>query len=75
MKCPSCQHIFAVSLREIAQEMGRKSSPAKAETARANGKRGGRPKKTYETRVDPKSEAVRARDNGVQVLGGADTSA
>ncbi|NBW14278.1 MAG: hypothetical protein EBR82_40400 [Caulobacteraceae bacterium] len=67
MKCPSCQHIFAVSLREIAQEMGRKSSPAKAETARANGKRGGRPKKTYEQRNNPKSEAVRARNHGEQI--------
>jgi len=67
MKCPHCNCIFAVSLREIAKELGASKSSAKAEASRANGKRGGRPKKTNETRDYSKSETVRARDNGEQI--------
>jgi len=55
MKCPHCQRIFAASLRDIAGELGAAKSPAKAKASRTNGKLGGRPKKTNETRDYSKS--------------------
>ena len=45
MKCPVCNSIFAVSLRDIAGEMGRVKSSKKAKAARRNGAKGGRPRK------------------------------
>jgi hypothetical protein len=67
MKCPHCNRIFAASLRDLAKELGGVKSSAKSSAARRNGKLGGRPKKTNETRDYSKSEAVRARNNGEQI--------
>jgi hypothetical protein len=67
MKCPHCNRIFAASLRDLAKELGGVKSSAKAEASRTNGKRGGRPKKTNETRNYSKSEAVRAVSDGKPV--------
>jgi hypothetical protein len=67
MKCPACNCIFAASLRDLAKELGASKSTAKAEASRANGKRGGRPKKTNETRDYSESKTVRARSDGEQI--------
>jgi len=45
VRCPVCNSIFAVSLRDLAGEMGKATSKKKADAARRNGKKGGRPRK------------------------------
>lgn len=45
MKCPKCKHDWTPTKRELASEMGKRSSKAKTAAARANGAKGGRPKK------------------------------
>jgi hypothetical protein len=67
MKCPACNCIFAASLRDLAKELGASKSTAKAEASRANGKRGGRPKKTNEQRTNTSDETIRAGDYGQQI--------
>ena len=67
MKCPVCNSIFAASLRDIAVEMGQVRSQKKAEIARQNGARGGRPRKSNEQRTNPDPKAVRTRGHGKQV--------
>jgi len=66
MKCPSCNCIFAASLRDLAKELGASKSTAKASASRANGMRGGRPK-TYEKRTNTSDKTVRARSDGEQI--------
>ena len=43
MKCPHCKKEIPAS--ECARHMGSIKSPAKAEAARINGRKGGRPRK------------------------------
>lgn len=43
MKCPYCKK--EIDRKQIAAEIGRHNSEAKRQAARANGKKGGRPKK------------------------------
>ena len=46
---PRCGEHYEIPNQDISQEaariMGRRTSPAKSATSRANGKKGGRPKK------------------------------
>jgi hypothetical protein len=44
MKCPNCQHEWTPTSSELASELGRRTSAAKTEAARANAKLGGWPK-------------------------------
>ena len=37
MKCPQCKHEWTQTKRELASEMGKRSSKAKTAAARANG--------------------------------------
>lgn len=68
MKCPHCNRIFAASLRDLAGELGASKSPAKAKSSRANGKRGGRPKKaTNEQRTNSANETVSTVGDGKPV--------
>ncbi len=45
MKCPKCSHEWNPKASVFAAALGRKTSEAKADAARLNGAKGGRPKK------------------------------
>jgi len=44
MICPHCGAEFVPTAPEISSELGKRKSAAKAQAARENGKKGGRPK-------------------------------
>jgi hypothetical protein len=57
MKCPACKTEFTPTKSEIASELGKRRSKAKAKAARLNGAKGGRPKKAQPQPANPKRKA------------------
>jgi hypothetical protein len=52
MICPKCKTEFTPNAKETAKALGKLTSGAKAKAARANGKLGGRPRKSVKRKAE-----------------------